>query len=213
MGAGAASLRRVFFIDVLLRKATDLHLLIVDNYDSFTYNLVDYFTRLGAQTTVVRNNALDLNALDNYSGIVLSPGPGLPSEAGRMPELIATFLGKLPILGVCLGHQAVCEHLGGRLVNLPKVLHGQSTLSRQCLDDPFWNGIPEVFETGHYHSWAVSADALGAGVEVMALNVDGWVMAVRHSSLRFYGVQFHPESILTPNGLSMLKNWLTLIQL
>lgn len=211
MGAGAASLRMVFFIDVLLRKATDLHLLIVDNYDSFTYNLVDYFVRLGAQTTVVRNDVIDLDALTGYSGIVLSPGPGLPSEAGRMPELIAAHLGKVPMLGVCLGHQAVCEYLGGRLVNLPRVLHGQATLSHQSLSDPFWAGIPAQFETGHYHSWAVSIDALGAGIEVLATNVDGWVMAVRHTDLRFHGVQFHPESILTPNGLRMLKNWLYLI--
>ena len=202
----------VFFIDVLLRKANDLRLLIVDNYDSFTYNLVDYFTRLGVHSTVVRNDVVDLDSVSTFSAVVLSPGPGLPSEAGSMPQLIERYLGSLPMLGVCLGHQAVCEHLGGQLVNLPSVLHGQATETLQCKTDPLWLGIPERFETGHYHSWAVSIDSPGAGVEVLATNVDGWVMAVRHRSLRFYGVQFHPESILTPQGLRILENWLKTLQ-
>lgn len=202
----------VFFIDVLLLKATELHLFIVDNYDSFTFNLVDYFARLNVSTTVVRNDAITLDALDGYSGIVLSPGPGLPSEAGRMPDLIKSQLGLRPMLGVCLGHQAVCEQLGGRLLNLPSVLHGQATESHRTVDDPLWEGVPEVFSTGHYHSWVVSNESPGDGVEVIARNGEGWVMAVRHREKRFHGVQFHPESILTPHGLKMLENWVRTLQ-
>ena len=213
MGAGASSLRMVFFIDVLLRKATELRLLIVDNYDSFTYNLVDYFVRLGVEATVLRNDSIDLDSVAEYSAVVLSPGPGLPTEAGQMPRLISRYLGKLPMLGVCLGHQAVCEHLGGSLVNLPTVIHGQATSTRTLVADPLWEGIPPVFETGHYHSWAVAADSPGEGIEVLATNADGWVMAVRQRELQFYGVQFHPESILTPHGLQILKNWLQTVQL
>lgn len=185
-----------------------MRLLILDNYDSFTYNLLDYFTRLGVAAEVHRNDAIALEEVGQFDRIVLSPGPGLPATAGMMPKIIATYGKTIPMLGVCLGHQAICEHFGGRLQNLPNVYHGQTSLTSILVEDVFFEGIASPFPSGHYHSWVVDRDHMGDDIEVLAVNQFDWVMAVRHRLHPLYGVQFHPESIMTNDGLKMLENWL-----
>lgn len=185
-----------------------MRLLILDNFDSFTYNLHDYFTRLGVTAEVYRNDAISVEDAGQFDRIVLSPGPGLPATAGIMSELIATYAKQIPMLGVCLGHQAICEHFGGKLINLPKVYHGQTSMTTIIKEDQLFEGVSSPFASGHYHSWVVDAEHLGAGIEALATNQFGWVMAVRHVEAPLYGVQFHPESIMTGEGLKILENWL-----
>lgn len=185
-----------------------MRLLILDNYDSFTYNLLDYFVRIGVDAEVYRNDAISLREVSEYDRIVLSPGPGLPATAGIMPSVIAAYGANTPILGVCLGHQAICEHYGGKLQNLPQVYHGQTSLTTVLVRDPLFDGFTSPFQSGHYHSWVVDPAQAGEGIEVLAVNQFGWVMAVRHRKHPLYGVQFHPESIMTDQGLQILENWL-----
>ncbi len=189
-----------------------MRLLIIDNYDSFTYNLCDYFARLGVVAEVYRNDALSLEEVDDFDAIVLSPGPGLPADAGIMPAIIEKYLSRKPILGVCLGHQGVCEHLGGRLLNLKEVCHGQTTQTHIVKSDHLFDSLPSPFQCGHYHSWVVDRGQLGDGIELLAENEHGWVMAVKHNVFPFYGVQFHPESVMTPDGLKILENWLKVVK-
>ncbi len=196
------------FIALLLPKAKDLRLLILDNYDSFTYNLLDYFTRLGVAPEVHRNDAISLDELGQFDRIVLSPGPGLPATAGIMPAAIARYGASIPMLGVCLGHQAICQHFGGQLKNLSTVYHGQTSSTHVLKAHPLFEGIASPFESGHYHSWVVDESTPGEGIEVLAVNEFGWVMAVRHVTHPLYGVQFHPESIMTGCGMRILENWL-----
>lgn len=186
-----------------------MKILVLDNYDSFTYNLVYIVRQLGygAQMEVFRNDKINLEDVDNYDKIILSPGPGVPSEAGIMPELLKKYASTKSILGVCLGHQAIGEAFGGDLINLSEVLHGiASKVTVQ--NDLLFEGIPDTFSIGRYHSWVIDESTLSPELEVIARTPDQQIMAVRHKKLNVRGVQFHPESILTENGVRIMQNWL-----
>ena len=187
-----------------------MKIVIIDNYDSFTYNLSHLVKELGAEVTVVRNDQFELADLEPYSKIILSPGPGIPSEAGLLLDVIKTYAGKKPILGVCLGHQAIGESFGGKLENLSDVFHGVATPCRIIADDPICSGIERTITIGRYHSWVVSNEGLPDCLEVTAISDEGQIMALRHRELNVRGIQFHPESVLTPDGRKMLQNWLFL---
>jgi len=187
-----------------------MKIVIIDNYDSFTYNLSHLVKELGAEVTVVRNDQFELADLEPYSKIILSPGPGIPSEAGLLLDVIKTYAGKKPILGVCLGHQAIGESFGGKLENLSDVFHGVATPCRIIADDPIFSGIERTITIGRYHSWVVSNEGLPDCLEVTAVSDEGQIMALRHRELNVRGIQFHPESVLTPDGRKMLQNWLFL---
>jgi anthranilate synthase component 2 len=187
-----------------------MKIVIIDNYDSFTYNLSHLVKELGAEVTVVRNDQFELADLEPYSKIILSPGPGIPSEAGLLLDVIRTYAGKKPILGVCLGHQAIGEVFGGKLENLSDVFHGVATPCHILNDDPIFSGIERDITIGRYHSWVVSNENFPDCLEVTAVSDEGQVMALRHKTLNVRGIQFHPESVLTPDGKKMLQNWLFL---
>ncbi len=186
-----------------------MNILVLDNYDSFTFNLVQYIQELLEQeVTVRRNDAITLEEVAAYDAIVLSPGPGLPSQAGIMPELIQGYAPTKPILGVCLGHQAIGEAFGAALLNLEEVYHGIETpITRIASDEPLFRGLPEHFQAGRYHSWVVRKDSLPAELEITAVDDRGEIMAMRHRSHNVRGMQFHPESIMTPEGKQMLANF------
>lgn len=181
---------------------------IIDNYDSFTYNLVHLIKELGADVTVVRNNQFSLEELAAFDRIVLSPGPGIPSEAGQLLDVIRRYAGVKPILGVCLGHQAIGEVFGAKLENLSDVFHGVTTEARQLVDTPLFAGLPEHFPVGRYHSWVVSKTSFPDCLEMIAESNEGMIMALRHRTHNVYGIQFHPESVLTPDGKRIMENWL-----
>jgi anthranilate synthase component 2 len=187
-----------------------MKILLIDNYDSFTYNLLHILRELGAEIDVVRNDAIPFDRLDAYQKIVLSPGPGIPSEAGDLLRLIREAAPSKSILGVCLGEQAIGEAFGAQLTNLSEVHHGVQTPVRTVAHDPLFEGLPEVFPVGRYHSWVVSSEGLPAELEVTAVDDEGEIMALRHRTYDVRGVQFHPESILTPDGKQMLANFLKL---
>lgn len=182
---------------------------IIDNYDSFTFNLAHLIKELGAEVDVVRNDQFELPVLERYDKIVLSPGPGIPSEAGLLLDVIRTYAGRKPMLGVCLGHQAIGEVFGGKLENLAEVYHGVATDCEHFSNDPIFNGIPTHFEVGRYHSWVVSKEGFPDCLEVTATSPDGHIMALRHKHYPIHGIQFHPESVLTPLGKQIVKNWLS----
>lgn len=181
---------------------------ILDNYDSFTFNLAHLLKELGAEVDVVRNDQFELPALERYDKIVLSPGPGIPSEAGLLLDVIRAYAGRKPMLGVCLGHQAIGEVFGAKLENLAEVYHGVATDCKHFSNDPIFNGMPRHFEVGRYHSWVVSKDGLPDCLEVTAASPDGNIMALRHKRYPVHGIQFHPESVLTPLGRQIVGNWL-----
>ena len=183
---------------------------IIDNYDSFTYNLSHLVKELGAEVTVLRNDQFQLKELEAYDKIILSPGPGIPSEAGLLLEVIRTYASKKPILGVCLGHQAIGEMFGGKLENLSDVFHGVATPCHIVADDPVFNDIQRDITIGRYHSWVVSRDGFPDSLEITAISDEGQVMALRHKTFNIHGIQFHPESVLTLDGKKMLQNWLYL---
>lgn len=185
-----------------------MNIVIIDNYDSFTYNLSHQLKALGAQVDVVRNDAFQMSRLEPYDKIVLSPGPGIPEEAGLLNDVIRRYAGRKPILGVCLGHQAIAEVFGGRLENLRTVYHGVQTPTHIINHDYLFEHLPETFEAGRYHSWVVSRSSLPDSLEVTAISDDGHIMALRHRTYDVRGIQFHPESILTPEGARILQNWL-----
>ena len=187
-----------------------MKIVIIDNYDSFTYNLSHLVKELGAEVDVVRNDQFELADLEPYSKIILSPGPGIPSEAGLLLDVIRTYAGKKPILGVCLGHQAIGEVFGGKLENLSDVFHGVATPCHIIADDPIFSGIERDITIGRYHSWVVSNENFPDCLEVTAVSDEGQVMALRHKTMNVRGIQFHPESVLTPDGKKMLQNWLFL---
>lgn len=187
-----------------------MKILVLDNYDSFTYNLVQYIQEiLGKKIDVIRNDKIDLDDIENYETIILSPGPGLPKDAGIMPALIQRYAASKNILGVCLGHQAIGEAFGGELHNLSKVYHGVDT-PMYVLDEQevLFQNIPKVFIAGRYHSWVVKKEELPDCLEVTAVDSEGVVMAFRHKDYNVRGVQFHPESVMTPDGKQMLRNFL-----
>ncbi len=185
-----------------------LKTLILDNYDSFTYNLVHYVEQFCVDLTVRRNDAITLDEVGLFDAIILSPGPGLPKDAGIMPELLLRYAPSKRMLGVCLGHQAIGEAFGAQLRNLDRVLHGVAVPVR-VLDyaEPMFLGLPEEFPTGRYHSWVIDRATLPDVLKVTATDAQGEVMALRHRHYDVSGVQFHPESLLTPHGLEMVRNW------
>lgn len=187
-----------------------MKIVIIDNYDSFTYNLSHLVKELGAEVTVFRNDQFELPQLESFSKIILSPGPGIPSEAGLLLDVIRTYAGKKPILGVCLGHQAIGEAFGGQLENLSDVFHGVATPCHITSDDPIFSGISRDITIGRYHSWVVSKENFPDCLEITAESNEGQIMALKHKTLNIRGIQFHPESVLTPDGRKMLQNWLFL---
>jgi anthranilate synthase component II len=187
-----------------------MKLLVLDNYDSFTYNLVYMLRELGYRPDVVRNDKLPLEAVGQYDKILLSPGPGLPSEAGIMPALIREYASTKSILGVCLGHQAIGEAFGATLENLADVLHGVAHPVRVTAPhDRLFLGLPAGMPVGRYHSWSVVRAGLPDELQVTAEDEQGRIMALTHRRFDVRGVQFHPESVLTEGGQTMLKNWLS----
>lgn len=186
-----------------------MKILVLDNYDSFTYNLVYIVRQLGygAQMDVYRNDKISLEDVAQYDKILLSPGPGVPSEAGIMPELLKKYSATKSILGVCLGHQAIGEAFGANLINLSEVLHGVAS-KVTVQKDLLFEGIPDTFSIGRYHSWVIDESTLSPDLEVIARTPDNQIMGVRHREFDVRGVQFHPESILTENGVRIMQNWL-----
>ena len=185
-----------------------MKIVIIDNYDSFTYNLSHLLKELGAEVDVVRNDKFELKDLEQYDTIVLSPGPGIPSEAGLLLNVIRTYAGRKPILGVCLGHQAIGEVFDASLENLKEVYHGVQTEGTQLGNDYIFEGLPERVMMGRYHSWVVAKDSVPECLEVTAMSDDGEIMAMRHRQYDIHGIQFHPESVLTPEGKTIVGNFL-----
>jgi anthranilate synthase component 2 len=187
-----------------------MKIVIIDNYDSFTYNLSHLVKELGAEVTVVRNDQFALPELEAYDKIILSPGPGIPSEAGLLLDVIKTYAGKKPILGVCLGHQAIGECFGAQLTNLSEVFHGVATEGTQFGNDPIFAGLPQRITMGRYHSWVVSKENFPFCLEITAESDEGQIMALRHKEYDIHGIQFHPESVLTPEGRKIIENFIAL---
>lgn len=188
-----------------------ISVLVIDNYDSFVYNLVHYLEELGCNVSVVRNDQLSLGQVASFDKILLSPGPGIPDEAGLLKPIIEQYAKTKSIFGVCLGLQAIGEVFGGNLENLDKVYHGIATDVVLSEDNaPLFVGIPKEFTVGRYHSWVVSNQNLPDDLVVTALDDQGQIMALRHKTLDVRGVQFHPESVLTPQGKKILENWINL---
>jgi anthranilate synthase component 2 len=181
---------------------------VIDNYDSFTYNLVHYLEDLGAKVTVFRNDEFELKELEVFDKIVLSPGPGIPSEAGLLKEVIHTFAKTKSILGICLGLQAIGEVFGGTIINLDKVYHGVASKITIIENDVIFSNVPNEIEVGRYHSWVISNDNFPQNLIITSVDENKNIMSVKHSVYDVRGVQFHPESILTPNGKKILENWL-----
>jgi anthranilate synthase component 2 len=182
-------------------------ILVIDNYDSFTYNLVHYLEDLDCEVTVYRNDEFELDEIAHFDKILLSPGPGIPDEAGLLKQVIQQYGPTKSIFGVCLGQQAIGEVYGGTLSNLDKVYHGVATnVTKSVNDELLFEGLENEFEVGRYHSWVVDAN-LPDCLEVTSFDENGQVMSLRHKTYDVRGVQFHPESVLTPNGKKMLENW------
>lgn len=185
-----------------------MKILIFDNYDSFTYNIVHAVRSLGFEPDVVRNDRITLPQIDSYDKIIVSPGPGIPSEAGILPELLRMYAPVKPILGVCLGHQAIAECFGGTLENLENVYHGVTTPVNIENMDYIFDGMECRLNVGRYHSWVVSDKNLPSCLKVTSRDDDGLIMSLRHKVFDVHGVQFHPESILTEGGIKIFDNFL-----
>lgn len=185
-----------------------MKIVIIDNYDSFTYNLSHLIKELGAEVTVLRNDSFPIEELETYDKILLSPGPGIPKEAGLLLEVIRTYAGKKPILGVCLGEQAIGEVFGGKLTNLSEVYHGIQSPIRITASDYLFEGLPEEMLVGRYHSWVIDRENFPDALEITAVSQEGYIMALRHKDFDVQGIQFHPESVLTPDGKKIISNWL-----
>ena len=185
-----------------------MKILVIDNYDSFTYNLVHALRKFeGVTVDVRRNDEVSSDEPDLYDKIVFSPGPGLPAEAGLMPSIISKYAGKKSMLGVCLGHQAIGESFGGTLENMNDVLHGIATPITVVAKSYLFDQMPDTFYAGRYHSWIVRKDSLPFVLEITSLDQEGRIMSFQHRDYDIQGVQFHPESILTPTGEKILENW------
>jgi len=191
-----------------------MNILVFDNYDSFTYNLVHLVEKItGVKVEVWRNDQIPLENVKQFDKIILSPGPGIPVEAGLLLPLIKEYASSKSILGVCLGHQAIGEAFGGTLVNLTTVYHGVSTpievkSENSKVKSPLFSGLPERFDVGRYHSWVVSDQDFPVELEITAVDDNGYIMGLQHKTNDVQGVQFHPESVLTPDGEKILRNWL-----
>lgn len=186
-----------------------MKIVVIDNYDSFTYNLVHYLEELSGEVTVLRNDEFDIEELITYNKILLSPGPGIPDEAGLLKEVIRHYAPTKSILGICLGQQAIGEVYGGSLINLDKVYHGiSSKVKIVAKEESLFKNLPEEFEVGRYHSWVVATENFPENLEITSIDENGQIMSLRHRIFDVKGVQFHPESVLTPDGKTILKNWL-----
>lgn len=201
-----------------------MNIVIIDNYDSFSYNLAHLVKELKAEVDVLRNDQFELSELEKYDKILLSPGPGIPEEAGFLLDVIHTYAGRKPILGVCLGEQAIGQAFGGKLINLSHVYHGVQTpaylLDSDCINqlmekkqlfmesDYLFEGLPAELSVGRYHSWVVATDHFPDCLAITAISSEGEIMALKHRTYDIHGIQFHPESILTPDGKTLLHNWL-----
>ena len=179
---------------------------IIDNYDSFTYNLAHLVKELGAEVDVLRNDKFELEELEKYDKIILSPGPGIPEEAGLLLEVIRTYAGRKPILGVCLGEQAIGQAFGGKLTNLSEVFHGIQTDVKIKNKDYIFSGLPTEIPVGRYHSWVVDTDGFPEKLVITAISSEGLLMALKHREYDVHGIQFHPESVLTPDGKQIVGN-------
>ena len=187
-----------------------MKIVIIDNYDSFTYNLSHLVKELGTEVTVLRNDQFALSQLAPFDKIILSPGPGIPSEAGLLLDVIHSYAGCKPILGVCLGHQAIGEAFGGKLENLSEVFHGVATPCHITVSNPLFKGLDSTITVGRYHSWVVSKENFPSCLEITAESAEGQIMALRHHNYNIFGIQFHPESVLTPQGQTIIKNFIDL---
>lgn len=184
-------------------------IVVIDNYDSFTFNLVHYLEDLNCNVTVLRNDEFELEELQNFDSIVLSPGPGIPSESGNLNQVIKTYASSKKILGICLGQQAIGEVFGGSLINLDSVFHGVATsITLSVSDETLFKGLPQQFEVGRYHSWVLNPLGFPDELEITSTAANGEIMSIRHKKFNVKGVQFHPESILTPTGKIILSNWI-----
>ena len=182
-------------------------ILLLDNYDSFTYNVYQLLSELGANVEVIRNDKISVDAVKNFSAVIISPGPGVPSDAGISEQLIAELKGKLPILGICLGHQAIGEVFGGKVIRAKEVVHGKTSRLKHN-GAGLYRGLEQGIEVGRYHSLIIERETLPDCLEVTSELDDGTIMGVRHKNFDVEGIQFHPESILTPCGRVMMKNFL-----
>ena len=184
-------------------------LLLLDNYDSYTYNIYQLFSDIGAQVEVVRSDKISIDEIraNGYRGVIISPGPGIPQDAGISEEVIRQLGGEIPILGICLGHQAIGEVFGGRVVRAGEIVHGKASPIRHC-GTGLYQGIPEHTQVARYHSLIIERESLPDVLEVTSQLDNGTIMGVRHKTLPIEGIQFHPESILTPDGRAMMKNYL-----
>jgi len=199
-----------FLFHLYLQKSQQpMNIVVIDNYDSFVYNLVHYLEELDCQVTVFRNDSFHIDDLEDYDKIVLSPGPGLPDEAGLLKEVINRYASTKSILGICLGHQAIAEVFGATLTNLEEVFHGVLTKAEILVtDESLFKNIDSNFEIGRYHSWIVSRQNFPEVLEITSKDEEGNIMSLRHKLYDIKGVQFHPESVLTPLGKMMIKNWI-----
>ena len=186
-----------------------MKILVFDNYDSFTYNLVQIIEQIvGEKVDVYRNDQIPLEDIEKYDKIILSPGPGIPEEGGILLDVIKKYAPSKSIFGVCLGQQAIAEAFGGSLINLSEIYHGVATESIQINAHQIFNGLPETLEVGRYHSWAVNPDDFPVELEITSVDKNGMIMSLKHKSYDVHAVQYHPESILTPDGKKILENFL-----
>ena len=185
-------------------------ILLIDNYDSFSYNLYQYLGEFETDIKVIRNDELTIAEIEALKpdGIVLSPGPGRPADAGVIEEVAVSLGGKIPILGICLGHQGICEAYGGKVTYASRLMHGKTSVVKTIGECPIFKGCGEAFEVARYHSLAADENSLPECLEITALTEEGEIMAVQHKEYPLYGLQFHPESILTPNGKMMIENFI-----
>lgn len=190
-------------------------LLIIDNYDSFTYNLFQLIGTITSDIKIIRNDAMTVSEIEklNPSGIVLSPGPGKPEDAGVCEEVVKTLGGKIPILGVCLGHQAICEVYGGVVSHARHLMHGKQSDTKIDNASPIFKGLPETIKVARYHSLSLKPDTLPDALAITATADDGEIMAVQHKEFPVFGLQFHPESIMTPEGKEILKNFIDIVKI
>lgn len=190
-----------------------MNLVVIDCYDSFTFNLVHYFEQMVDNVICIRNDKVDIESLEQFDGIVLSPGPGLPNETKNLYQIIDRWGNKKPILGICLGHQAIGTYFGLELINMPKVHHGIDRMTMSlATNEPLFRGLPQKFLSARYHSWVLGTPDSKSELEVTAIDIDGNVMGISHKKLNIRGVQFHPESVLTEQGFKILQNWVELVR-
>ena len=186
-----------------------MKILVLDNYDSFTYNLVQMIEEIvGENVDVFRNDQIELKDIEKYDKIILSPGPGIPEEAGILLDVIKTYSSSKSIFGVCLGQQAIAEAFGGSLMNLSEIYHGVATEAKKTNEHKILENLPEVLEVGRYHSWAVNPENFPNDLEITSVDKNGMIMSLKHKNFDVHAVQYHPESILTPNGKQILENFL-----